>query len=423
VARSDIRRIVLLNQVAAPLFTELAEAVVTSCAVECVLVTGDAGDHRRRAEAAGVQIVDACRYRRTSTAARLRSWATYSLQALSAACRRHRGSLLIVSTNPPILPGGVWLLSRILRLRYLVVVYDLYPDVLVASGQLARFGFVARGWRLLNRRTWDRSEGVITIGQRMARTLAAACRPERTRLGRVRVLPLWVDTEAIRPLERATNPLAQQLGLRGQHVVLCAGNLGVSQDMASLLVAAEQLRHRPDIHFLVIGHGVRWQEMVGFQAAHALPNLTILPSQPAEVLRAALALAAVSVVPVGAGYEGLLLPSRTFCHMAAGSAVLGICGADSDLRTTIEESQCGITVPPGQPEQLAAAIEWLLADPVRLACHQARARRAAVAGHSRVDVTRAFVELLYGLGCAARQPPARAWAAPLATSSPSAANA
>ncbi|RMD99593.1 MAG: glycosyltransferase, partial [Deltaproteobacteria bacterium] len=94
-----------------------------------------------------------------------------------------------------------------------------------------------------------------------------------------------------------------------------------------------------------------------------LGNVTFLPPIPHERLPQLLADVDIGLVPLRANalFEGTL-PLKVFELMAAAKPIVASV-PPGELSTLIEESGCGIAVPPGDPNPFIAAIEQLLEHP------------------------------------------------------------
>ena len=111
-----------------------------------------------------------------------------------------------------------------------------------------------------------------------------------------------------------------------------------------------------------------------------------------------MALATISFVALDVGAEELMLPSKVFYYMAAGSAVVGICHGKNELCDIVEGNQCGCTVKPGEPAALARAVENLIDDPVQLKQFRTNARQASVEKYSKeIGVTK-FISVMQRAG-------------------------
>lgn len=73
-------------------------------------------------------------------------------------------------------------------------------------------------------------------------------------------------------------------GLKGKTIVGFAGGFAASGALKTLLGAAEELKDRKDIHFILVGKGPEEQELRGFVATKRLTNVTFLPSVSKQLI-------------------------------------------------------------------------------------------------------------------------------------------
>ena len=98
-----------------------------------------------------------------------------------------------------------------------------------------------------------------------------------------------------------------------------------------------------------------------------------------------MSLADIALVALDEGAEGLMIPSKTFFYLAAGASVIGICRKNNDLRTVIEDSQCGICIPPRNPQKLASTIASFANNDKQLARYKSNARQSSLKNYSKKD--------------------------------------
>lgn len=393
---TPIRRLVLLNQMAGPLFRQLAEGLANQYPQGCLLVTGHPDTLTMVSHPpAGLVIEAAPAYDRRSGGRRVLSWARFLWRSTPFILRARPGDAILLVSNPPLLGPWVWLLSRVRGLPYAVLVYDIHPEVLVRLGVLSAQGLPARLWSALNRCVYRRARAVVTIGQRMGRVLQQQVGDDGPT---VQVVPPWADTAFIRPLSRRENPLAATFAPTDAVVVLYSGNMGASHDIDSILEAARQLREETGIFFLLIGEGEKYAEAVAYAGCYALRNLDVFPFQPEEQLPLTLALGDIALVTLDEGMEDLMVPSKVFYYLAAGSAVIAIANGQSELSDLLEQGDIGVRVPPRQPGILAEAIRDLAANPARLAVLKRNARELAETSYALGAGIAAFTSLLSRAG-------------------------
>jgi glycosyltransferase involved in cell wall biosynthesis len=382
-------RLLVINQVVGPLMRELledlAEAGVDGTAV-AGWVDAPGGRPPRFPVWPAARLVKAPAWRRVWT------WGRFTLQALWRLARTGRQCPALVVTNPPLTMLALPWLRRLVGLRYVLLVYDIYPEAMERMGMLRPDGWIARWWRGRSRASMRSAEGVITLGRKMADTLAGHLRPGDDVT--IEIIPNWADTEVIRPRAKQDNPFAIEHGLVGKFVVLYSGAFGATHDTSSIIAAAGQLTDRPEVHFMLIGGGTRRAEVEREVAEADLPNLTLLDFQPLERLPLSLTVADCSIVCLDEGYQGISVPSKTYYALAAGAAVLAVSPPDTELTDLVAETRCGRHVSPRNPDRLAEAVRFYADHPQALAEARANARRAAETEYSRAVCTRRYHSIL-----------------------------
>lgn len=374
----------MLNQMAGPLFRELAEDLAPLYELGCVLVTGHRDTLATRVDKESKLVIHpAPIYNRKSKITRVMSWLNYTVFAFFEIIFAPKGTLIFIASNPPLLGPITWFVSKIRRLPYVVLIYDMHPDTMISFGVLRKESIAVWIWRYINKQVWESSAAVYTIGDVMAENLSKQFNVNKTQLKYVGVIPPWADTENIKPIEKSLNPLANELDQLDCLTVLYSGNMGISHDIDSILKAAKSLRDRADIKFLFIGEGEKWQSAFDFVDTEGLANVQVLPFQSEARLPYTMALGDISIVALDRGAEGLMVPSKMYYYMAAGSAVIGICQGKNDLAQSLSKGSSGITVLPGEYKKLAETIIFLADNQDTLQDYKDNARASSVSHFSR----------------------------------------
>lgn len=376
-------KILFLNQMAGPLFRELAEDLSAKMPKTSTLFTGHADTLAIESSNKKLNIYKAPPYNKRSKLFRLLSWINYSLFAFWKMLMVDKNTIIFITSNPPLLNFFALLVSLIKRTRYIVLVYDMHVDVLIGRGFLDKNSFIVKFWRFINKKVWNRSLAVYTIGSVMAENLSKQFNVKNTNLARIGVVYPWVDIERIKPILKNHNSLSSTLGQKDKITVLYSGNMGISHDIDSILNAAKILKNQINISFLLIGEGAKWKEAVEFKKENNLNNLQILPFQPENKLPFTLSLADIALVSLDEGAEGFMVPSKMFYYMSAGAAVIGVCKGINDVSNIILKSNCGITIEPKKPKELANIIKVLAEDKKKLKNFKINSRQSAVLNFSR----------------------------------------
>lgn len=265
-------------------------------------------------------------------------------------------SRILVATNPPFAPVIVWLCSLIRGWSYDVILLDVYPDGLVAVGGLKESAAITWVWRWFNRRALSKARRVLVLGRDMA-ALAA----QRYGVPEANLLytPHWSPVAMSGRGRAETTRLWQAQKLDGKFIVQYSGNMGLWHDIESIVQAAALLRDKPEVHFLMIGAGMRRKAAEQLSCELGLSNMTWLPYQPKEELEDSLSCCHAAVISQRAGLSGVAVPCKIYGILASGRAVLAQVPDDSEVALVIGEEKCGLTIQPGDVSALAGAIRTL----------------------------------------------------------------
>ena len=260
---------------------------------------------------------------------------------------------VIISCGPPILgPLTSALIARASGSRLVTIIYDIYPDIAVESGQLRNPTVIA--WaRKLERFIYRHSERIVVLADGFRRTLIAdrGVDPQK-----VAVIPVWLDVRDIFPLSRE-NAWRREMGINpDKFVVLYAGTIGLVSGAEVVVEAASRLKSYQDILILLVGAGYAKDRVEARARGLGLKNIRFLPFQPRKRLSEVQAIADVSLVTLAPGRGKTSLPSKVLGYMAAARPVIAAVDDDCDTAELIRKAHSGLVVPPAQPEILADAI-------------------------------------------------------------------
>jgi len=173
------------------------------------------------------------------------------------------------------------------------------------------------------------------------------------------LFPNWVDTNEIYPLV-GLSPLRKELGIPESTVVaLYSGSMGKKHGLDLLVEAARKLSHRPGLRFVFCGEGPGRQIFVD-NAMH-IPNVTLLPVQPADRLNDLLNLADIHLLPQLSDAADLVMPSKLTGMMASGRAIVATARPGTQLFAAL--AGIGLVTPPGDVDALVSSLLRLAAEP------------------------------------------------------------
>ena len=299
------------------------------------------------------------RFGRGNQFGRLADYLTFYVSApLKLWTLASHGDVVVAKTDPPIISVPVMIVARLRGAKLVNWLQDLFPEVAAALGMNLGGNAIMGALTWLRDRSLRAASANVVLGSRMA-TIATAHASQ----SRVRVVPNWSPAADIAPLPRSANPLAAEWQLADRFVIGYSGNLGRAHELGILLDAAERLRHRLDIVFLIIGEGNQKESLQQDAIRRGLANVLFKPYQPKDQLKFSLTLPDVHLVSLKPALEGLIVPSKFYSSIAAGCAVLFIGDADGEIAREVARGACGVTVAPDDARGLANAIERLRDEP------------------------------------------------------------
>jgi putative colanic acid biosynthesis glycosyltransferase WcaI len=334
------------------LLAELCEALATE--FDVTVVTGRPADvsTARRESRNGVEIVrvPSTSFARRRLSLRALNYVTYVTAALAAGLVARPPDVVLCMTDPPFLGAVARLVARRFRAPMVVVAQDVYPEIAVALGRLGNPAVVGLLRALVNSYL-RRADRVVAIGETMRRRLEEKGVDHE----RLDVIPNWVDTKKVVPRPR-DNEWAREHGLVGRFVVMHSGNIGYAQNLDALVRAATLLQDLDDLVVLIVGNGARRAELADLAERLKATPVRFLPHQPRVVLSESLSSADVHVIGLAEGLAGYVVPSRLYGPLAVARPVIVAAEPQSETAQLVGAVGCGLVLPPGRPELLAAAI-------------------------------------------------------------------
>ena len=392
---NKINRLIMLNQMAGPLFRELAEELSLFFQKKTLLITGHPDTISMKFNVSSkVEIISAPIYNRKSHTTRIFSWFQYLFSCSGVILKSSNSDAFLISSNPPILFIWFRFLTLLRRRNFILIIYDIHPDIFVKMGLFSKKNPIFKLWFWINTKVFSDADAIITIGKGMANVIHSKYKVSFDKLF---IIYPWVDTNVIRPIKYDDNYLIKDLNISNKSVILYSGNMGISHDIGSILEAAKNLRNRVDILFMFIGGGEKWQDAIDFKNQFNLENIKVLPYFSENLLPYSLSLSTISLVSLDKGAECLMVPSKLFYYMASGSPIIAISNGKNELRDVIESNKCGLCIESKNVDSLVNSIEKLVDNKDILDMYSLSSRKAAKEYYSKNTGIKLFLKILNDL--------------------------
>ena len=286
---------------------------------------------------------------------------------------------VVVATSPQFFCGLAGAVVSTLRRRpFVLEVRDLWPKSIVELDQLQP-GPLLRALEALERWMYRTADGVVVNTRAFIEHIAAAGVDRE----RIELVYNGIDAERFTP-RPPSSELRARYGLEGKLSVAYIGTLGLAHGLDTVLDAAERLRERDDVVFLLIGDGAERARLEATVRERGLERVQLLGLQPRDTMPGWIATIDVLLVclrdlPV---FE-TVIPSKIFEFLAQERPV--IVTARGEIERMAREADVARVAPPEDAAALAEAILDVAAHPNE-AMRRARAGRVWVLANFDRDV-------------------------------------
>ena len=266
--------------------------------------------------------------------------------------------LIYVASTPPTQGALAALVKKCKKVPFVYNLQDIFPDSLAGTGLAKKGGLLWKIGRAIENFTYRNADKIIVISQDFKKNIMAKGVSE----DKIVVVYNWVDQNAVKDIPRSENKLFAMYGLDpSKFYVTYNGNIGLTQNMDMLLEVAKSLEANENIHFVLVGNGAYLEQVKQIVADRNISNVHLLPFQPYEDISHVFSLGDVSLVISKPGVGENSVPSKTWSIMSASRPVLANFD-ENELKTIIEENNCGIFTKAGDKVAFTDAILKLYND-------------------------------------------------------------
>ena len=254
----------------------------------------------------------------------------------------------VVYSNPPVLPI-VPVVARVLfGTKMIFVAYDIYPEVAYASNSLKKGSIIDYGMKFINKLMYKYVDKVISLTDEM-KVFLVNNRPELS-VDKIVTIANWAHEKKMSPNKEAY----ARFGYKNQQfIVSYFGNMGICQNMDTLLGAAKILRNDDRVRFLLIGHGSKKESVKQRIVEENLTNVQELDFITGKDFEQAVSISSVSVVSLEKGLIGTCAPSKYYSYLQGGQPILAVVESESYLAYEVGKEKIGYAVELGESALLA----------------------------------------------------------------------
>jgi len=265
---------------------------------------------------------------------------------------------VVIATSPQLLVGlSGWFLARFFGVPFVLEIRDLWPESMGAVGAQKSNQRLYRGVGLVAKFLYKHCAQIVVVTPAFRERLVEHWGVPAEKID---VVQNGVETDLFSP--SGPTDIRRPFALEGKFIVSYIGTIGMAHGLATVLDAAELIRHEcPGAHVLLIGDGAERSKVEEEAARRGLNNLSVLPAQPRESVPAFIRAsdACLTLLKRAAVFQ-TVIPTKMLEFMSCGRAV--ILGVEGQAAEVLRQANAGICVAPENAEELANAIVTLYRD-------------------------------------------------------------
>lgn len=330
---------------------------------------------------------------RTNIFGRLINYFSFTLAALLKIREFNYYKVIIVYSNPPVLPFIAALANKLFGVKVIFVSYDIYPEIAEATNVISSNSLISKMMKILNKITFKRLFKVIALSNEMKKFLLIH-RQSLTE-EQIEVIPNWYEDKGeARSKDDVDNELFEPLLKEKNFIVSYFGNMGTGQDIETIIDSIRILKEQKDIKFLFAGHGNKMPLLKKVIKEENLNNIYIYDFLHGDDFQDALAISDCFIVSLAEGITGLAVPSKTYSYMMAGRPIIAIMDEHSDIVRELIENEAGYNINNGDSFKLVDVIEELYHDIKKRKCMGKNCRNIFLQKYTKKICTQQYVHLL-----------------------------
>ena len=289
---------------------------------------------------------------------RVANMLSYGFRVIPLGFRLKETPDVILASSPhPFAVLAGYILSKIKGARFIFEVRDLWPQTFVDIGGYSSKSPVVKLLRILEKFLYQRARKIIVVMPKASDYITESGVPDN----KIVYIPHGVSPELFSHsdinLPEELDKTISSLKSKGKLLVGYTGAHGIANALDAIIEAAKLLQDRgvDKVHFLMVGDGADKERLMTKAERCELSNVSFhdsIPKYAMPTLLRAIDVAVRAGRKSGLGRYGIL-PNKVFDYMASAKPIVW---TRNSINNPVAEANCGITVPPEDPEQMAKAI-------------------------------------------------------------------
>lgn len=316
-------------------------------------------------------------FSKTNKFSRVKNILTYFFGVLFVNKKIGHMDYIFTISQPPILGGILGVIYKwINKAKLIYCIQDFNPEQIMAIGY-SKSAILLWLMMKLDKYSCKKADLIVMVGRDMADTLIHRFRGKK--IPKHIIINNWIDEKVVYPLDKNHPEVLayrKEYGLENKFVIMYSGNIGLYYNFESIMHAIKSFRkgytsaglyeNGPvtkdgrEVVFAFVGAGALLETIKTYVKKHHMENVVFIPYQDKRRLIYSLNAGDVHWCINAKGIKGVSCPSKAYGIMGVGKPILGVLEEGTEIRTLVEESNCGLCCNPEDEQQICKLIEWYI---------------------------------------------------------------
>ena len=282
---------------------------------------------------------------------RLWGYFSFTVSSLTAILFRVKKHDVLIVSSPPLFVGITGIITKIFkRIPTIFEIRDLWPESAIDTGVL-KSNFLIKSGYLVEKYSYKFADRINVLTPAFKRKLTAE---KNVSADKIIFIPNGADLEIFKPLDNQ-DAIKGKLGLKGKYVISYFGAHGVANQLENLLEVAKICLDIPDIQFVLIGAGMKKNELIEKAEREGIANVSFVDSQPKDVINEYCNASDICTAMLQKVETfKTVYPNKVFDYMSCAKPM--VIGIDGVARELVENSSSGYYADPENPSEFKEKI-------------------------------------------------------------------
>ena len=297
-------------------------------------------------------------------------------------------AVIVTSPTPFSILNGYWIKKRT-GAKLIFEVRDIWPLTLTEIGRLTDKHPFIKFTQFFENFSYKKSDKVVSVLPNAFEHMKNHGLTEEKFVS----IPNGIDLGEVKNISPLPEETLAKIP-RDKFIVTYAGKFGISNNLTSVLEAAETLKSNEKILFLLVGNGPEKENYLKIITEKGLSNVLILDPVPKSSVQSLLALSNVCYIGLTKSplFRFGVSPNKLFDYLYSGKPIIYAIEAANDI---VAEANCGISIKSENAGEIVNAVLTLYGKtPEELAEMGKRGHEYVIKNHSYSELAKKYLEIL-----------------------------